>query len=109
MVMNHFPIYRRIITDNPIVDDIMDPDIVRTKGCGALPTGTPSTQRHPRGCGICRVAGHNKRSCPHNDMGRNSSLQTQSPLTTTVGTQDMFDLPSQTVLDMFSCNLSASI
>ncbi|MCH85092.1 hypothetical protein A2U01_0005934 [Trifolium medium] len=97
----------------------MDPDIVRTKGCGALPTGTPSTQRRPRGCGVCRVVGHNKRSCPHNDMGRNSSLQTQSPLTTTVGNGkaqlkvygvlQMLVLNMMVVLDMFSCNLFASI
>ncbi|CAJ2658779.1 unnamed protein product [Trifolium pratense] len=45
--------------------DILNPDVVRTKGCGAMPNGTPSNHRSHRSCGVCRVVGHNKRSCPH--------------------------------------------
>jgi hypothetical protein len=85
---------RSLQSDNPMAEDILDPDIVRTKGCGGLPSGTPATQRRPRNCGMCGVPGHNKRSCPQNGVGGNSTRETQSPLTTTDGTQG---IPSESV------------
>jgi hypothetical protein len=58
-------------------DAILNPDVVRTKGCGALPNATPTA----RSCGICGVPGHNKRSCPQRNMN-NGSSQIQTPLAT---------------------------
>jgi hypothetical protein len=82
------------MVDNPLGEDIMDPDIVRTKWCGGVSTGTPGTEKRPYRCGVCGIHGHNKRCCPHNELGGNSSRQTQSPLTTTDGTQG---IPSESV------------
>ncbi|PNX85858.1 hypothetical protein L195_g041932, partial [Trifolium pratense] len=61
-------------------EDILNPDIVRTKGCGAMPNGTLSNQRRQRSCGVCRVIGHNMHSCPHTNTN-SASGNTQSPVT----------------------------
>jgi hypothetical protein len=52
------------------------------------------TEKRPYRCGVCGIHGHNKRCYPHNELGGNSSRQTQSPLTTTDGTQG---IPSESV------------
>ncbi|KAK2375528.1 protein FAR1-RELATED SEQUENCE [Trifolium repens] len=64
---------------------ILNPDIVRSKGCGVVPNGTPSQQRRPRTCTMCGIGGHNKRSCQHRNMNSQSG-QIQSPVMTNEGT-----------------------
>jgi hypothetical protein len=64
---------------------ILNPDVVRSKGCGAVPNGTPSQQRRPRTCTMCGIGGHNKRSCQHRNMNSQSG-QIQSPVMTNEGT-----------------------
>jgi hypothetical protein len=63
-----------------VEDEIFNPDIVRTKGCGAMPTGTPNSQRRRRTCGVCGIPGHNKRNCPNANTNP-ASGNTQSPAT----------------------------
>jgi hypothetical protein len=76
---------------------ILNPDVVRTKGCGAMPTGTPNTQKTPRNCGVCGIPGHNKRSCLHTNMNHVNG-NTQSPATEARQYYDQtFGLGSQSV------------
>lgn len=48
--------------------DILDPHGVRTKGCGAIPSGTPGGRRRTQTCSVCGVVGHNRRCCPQNNV-----------------------------------------
>jgi hypothetical protein len=75
-------------------EDILNPDIVRSKGCSAFSNETPSMHRAPRSCGICCIVGHNKRSCPQTNVNYVSG-NTQSPMPTikaTNGSEYSFDL-----------------
>jgi hypothetical protein len=82
---------------------ILNPDSVRTKGCGAMPTGTPNSQRNPRTCGVCGIPGHNKRSCPHANLNNNDGGNSQSPATEARQYYDQtFGLGSESVSESVS-------
>ena len=55
-------------------ETLLNPDKVRTKGCGATPS-TAQRKRKDRGqkaqtCGICKIEGHNRKSCPVQSQNR---------------------------------------
>jgi hypothetical protein len=45
-------------------DELLDPEVVRTKGCGSIATGTPGRRKRTQTCSNCGVIGHNRRCCP---------------------------------------------
>uniref|UniRef100_A0A0R0FP05 SWIM-type domain-containing protein n=1 Tax=Glycine max TaxID=3847 RepID=A0A0R0FP05_SOYBN len=48
-------------------DGILDPVVVRTKGCGQVGVNESGKQRRIQKCGQCGGSGHNKRSTIHNE------------------------------------------
>ncbi|KHN31102.1 Protein FAR1-RELATED SEQUENCE 5 [Glycine soja] len=67
-------------------DGILDPVVVRSKGCGQVRMDDSSRQRRIQKCGQCGLIGHNKRSCTNHtrngnaSFGASSSEQTNSML-----------------------------
>lgn len=51
-----------------VEETLLNPNRVRTKGCGATPSTAKTKQRDhgkkTQTCGICRIVGHNRKSCP---------------------------------------------
>lgn len=47
-------------------EDMQDPPVVRTKGCGASGSKGSQTHKKAQTCSKCGAWGHNKRSCSTN-------------------------------------------
>lgn len=75
-------------------NEVLDPDIVRTKGCGSISTGR---RKRTQTCSLCGVAGHNKRCCPH--LTLNIGGHTLSPINSEEETEEdvNYNYNSQTV------------
>ncbi|RZB57769.1 Protein FAR1-RELATED SEQUENCE 5, partial [Glycine soja] len=52
-------------------DGILDPVVVRTKGCGQVGVNESGKQRRIQKCGQCGGSGHNKRSCTNRPRNAN--------------------------------------
>ena len=64
--------------DGDDFDGILDPVVVRSKGCGQVGMDECDRQRRIQKCGQCSGIGHNKRSCtnrPRNVNGCMSSTE----------------------------------
>ncbi|XP_057457089.1 protein FAR1-RELATED SEQUENCE 5-like [Lotus japonicus] len=65
-------IHGNVETQNEGFDDVTNPSVIRSKGCGGSSSGNGNKAK--RKCTVCKMAGHNKTTCPQNKRVKLSSV-----------------------------------
>jgi len=79
-------------------DELLDPDIVRTKGCGSIGISTLGRRRRMQTCSICSVIGHHKRCCPRLNLNLGGQSLSPGNGEEKIEEHDVnYNFPSQTV------------